>query len=291
VAFHGILNNGSLSSYVSGIKKFPMLEEDEEFELAIKWREKGDKKALEKIVSSHLRLVVKIANGYAGYGLSTADLIAEGNIGIMCALQHFDPSMGHRFSTYASWWIKSKIQEFIYNSWSIVKLSSSKNYRKLFFGLRKVKQLLGIESVSEKDAELIAEKMKVNQEEVMVLEKRFTSKDFSTNVTVGDDQKSSWQDITEDSSESMESQLLEQNEFEYRKKVLHAALNALSKREYDIVCAYRLNSPTKSLREIGNMMDLSAERVRQIEKDAFLKIQKYVRSVEWKTSPRHSQAI
>jgi RNA polymerase sigma-32 factor len=283
-AFSSIFDDSSLNSYVSGIKKFPMLGEDEEFELAVRWREKGDKKALEKIVSSHLRLVVKIANGYSGYGLSRADLIAEGNVGIMHALQHFDPSTGHRFSTYASWWIRSKIQEFVYNSWSIVKLSSSKNYRKLFFGLRKVKQLLGIDTVSEENVGLIAEKMNVNEKEVLVLEKRFTGKDFSTNMSLGDDDKTSWQDITEDPSSAGESQLLEQNEFEYRKKVLHSALNTLSPKEYDILRAYRLDSPTKSLREIAKTMNLSGERVRQIEKNAFLKIQKYVRSVEWKAA-------
>jgi RNA polymerase sigma-32 factor len=281
-SFNSIFNDSSLNSYVSGIKKFPMLGGDEEFELAVKWRDKGDKKALEKIVESHLRLVVKIANGYSGYGLSKADLIAEGNVGIMHALQHFDPSTGYRFSTYASWWIRSKIQEFIYNSWSIVKLSSNKNYRKLFFSLRKIKQILGIETVSEENVGVIAEKMNVNEKEVLVLENRFISKDFSTNIAIGDDKRASWQDIMEDSSESQETTLLEHDEFEYRKKVLHDALNTLSKKEYDIIRAYRLDSPTKSLREIADIMNLSAERIRQIEKKAFLKVQKYVRSVEWK---------
>jgi RNA polymerase sigma-32 factor len=267
---------------VSGIKKFPMLGEDEEFELAVRWKEKGDKKALEKIVSSHLRLVVKIANGYSGYGLSKSDIIAEGNVGIMHALQHFDPSRGYRFSTYASWWIKSKIQDFVYNSWSIVKLGSSKSCRKLFFGLRKIKKALGLENLSDANADLIAEKMNVNKKDVMVLETRFTNKDFSTNISIGEDGKSSWEDITSDGADSQETLLFEKQEFEYRKKILHEALNTLSQKERDVLCSYRLHSPTKSLREIGETMKLSAERVRQIEKNAFLKIQKYARSVEWR---------
>jgi RNA polymerase sigma-32 factor len=257
-----------------------MLGNDEEFELATRWQEKKDRKALEKIVSSHLRLVVKIANGYSGYGLSKADLIAEGNLGIMHALQHFDPSLGYRFSTYASWWIKSKMQDFIYNSWSIVKLNSNRNYRKLFFGLRKIKNMLGIETLSEENANIVAEKMNVSEKDVMTLEARFTNKDFSTNISVGEDEKSSLQDLMADGADSQETLLLEKQEFEYRKKVLHQALQTLSKKEYDIVCSYRLHSPTKTLREIGKTMNLSSERVRQIEKNAFLKIQKYVRSVE-----------
>ena len=144
---HGLMNEASLSSYISEIKKFPILGQDEEYQLARLWKEKGDKKALEKIIGSHLRLVMKIAQGYSGYGLSQEDLIAEGNIGIMHALQHFDPSIGYRFSTYAAWWIKSKIQDFIYNSWSMVKLGSTKNHRKLFFGLRKMKNALGIDDI------------------------------------------------------------------------------------------------------------------------------------------------
>ncbi|MDR0580832.1 MAG: RNA polymerase factor sigma-32, partial [Holosporaceae bacterium] len=277
---YNFFDSDSLTSYVSGIRKFPTLKNDEEFELAVRWKEKGDKKALEKIISSHLRLVVKIANGYSGYGLSKADLIAEGNLGIMHAIQHFDPSIGYRFSTYASWWIKSKIRDFVYNSWSIVKLSSNKNYRKLFFGLRKLKNIMGLESVSEESAAIIAEKMNVSEADVMMLETRFTHKDFSTNIPVGENVKSTLQDLLVENADSQETQLLEKQELEYRKKVLHSALNTLSKKEYDIVCSYRLHSPSKSLRDIGKTMNLSSERVRQIEKNAFLKIQKYVKSVE-----------
>jgi RNA polymerase sigma-32 factor len=272
-----------LASYMSEIKKFPMLGEDEEFELISAWKNRGDRRALDRIISSHLRLVVKIAGGYSGYGLSKADLIAEGHIGIMHALQHFDPARGYRFSTYASCWIKSKIREFVYNSWSLVKLSSSKSYRKLFFGLGKIKNMLGLETVVEENAAAVAEKMNVSEKDVLIMENRFTHRDFSANIPVGEGGKSEWQDflVAEDSGAS---DLLDKNEFEYRKKILHEALNTLSRKEYDIICSYRLHSPTKTLREIGKTMNLSTERVRQIEKHAFLKIQRYARSVEWKTT-------
>ena len=285
---HGLMNEESLTSYISEIKKFPILGQDEEYQLARMWKEKGDKKALEKIIGSHLRLVMKIANGYSGYGLSQEDLIAEGNIGIMHALQHFDPSIGYRFSTYAAWWIKSKIQDFIYNSWSIVKLGSTKNNRKLFFGLRKMKNMLGIDKVTDENATEIAKKMNVSEKEVIVSDNRFTHKDFSANSPMGDEDTSSWQDFLADTKESPESKALREQEFKYRKKVLHDALNTLSKREHDILCAYRLNTPTKTLKEIGDAMGISAERVRQIEKQAFLKMQKYVRSIEFKTPTSHS---
>lgn len=274
----GLADESSLSSYVSSIKKIPMLGQDEEYELATRWREKGDKKALDKIVRSHLLLVKKIASGYSGYGLSQEDLIAEGNIGIMHALQHFDPSIGYRFSTYAAWWIKSKIQDFIYNSWSIVKLSNSKNNRKLFFGLRKMKNQLNIDHLTDESADQIAEKMNVSKQDVINSDNRFTHKDFSANSPMGEDQTSSWQDFLADTKDSVENKVLQEQEFKYRQQMLHAALNTLSKKEYDIVCAYRLSSPPKSLRDIGEEVGLSAERVRQIEKNAFLKIQKYVRN-------------
>lgn len=270
--------DSNLSSYVSSIKNIPMLGQDEEYELATLWREKGDKKALDKIVRSHLYLVKKIAHGYSGYGLSQEDLVAEGNIGIMHALQHFDPSIGYRFSTYAAWWIKSKMQDFIYNSWSIVKLGNSKNNRKLFFGLRKMKNQLKIDRLTDENVTQIAEKMNVSKQEVINSDNRFTYKDFSANSPMGEDQTSSWQDFLADTKDSVEIKLLQEQELKYRQQMLHAALNTLSKREYDIVCAYRLHTPQKSLKEIGEEVGLSAERVRQIEKGAFLKIQKYVRN-------------
>ncbi|MDR3179920.1 MAG: RNA polymerase factor sigma-32 [Holosporaceae bacterium] len=284
--FRNFYNDETLSTYVSEIKKFPLLGDDEEFELATKWKEKGDKSALDKIVKSHLRLVIKIAQGYAGYGLPKADLISEGNIGIMCALQHFDPSIGYRFSTYAAWWIKAKIRDFIYNSWSIVKLGATKNNRKLFFNLRKTKNALGIDKLSEENADFVADKLNVSKEEVLISENRFTKKDFSTNITVGEDGESSFQDFIADHKSSQENIALEKQEYEYRKKILHDALNTLSKREHDVVCAYRLHTPPKTLREIAGEMSLSAERVRQIDSIAFLKIQKYVRSVEWNANAK-----
>lgn len=275
------LDKVALTSYMSRIRKIPSLMADEECELIQKWKEKGEKKALDRLVASHLKLVAKVARGYSGYGLSEADLIAEGNIGIMHAVQHFDPSIGYRFSTYAVWWIKAKMQSFIYNSWSIVKLGNSNNYRKLFFGLNKIKRMLGISEVSDENAEVIAKKMNVKTEEVINSHIRLTSKDFSVNTQINDDSATSWQDFLEDKKILPSEEIAQKQEHEYRKKILHEALNTLSKREYDIICAYRLSSPTKSLNEIGKQMNLSAERVRQIDKAAFLKIQKYVRNVEW----------
>jgi RNA polymerase sigma-32 factor len=283
------MNESSLTSYVSEIKKFPILGEQEEFELATKWKEKGDTKALEKIITSHLRLVLKIAKGYSGYGLPRDDLVAEGNIGIMCALQHFDPAVGYRFSTYAAWWIKAKIRDFVYNSWSIVKLGSGKNNRKLFFGLRKIKNMLGLDKLSDENAKIIADKMNVSQEEVMISETRFSGKDFSANSPMGEENSGSWQDFLVDPGASPEAEALEKQEYKYRKKILHDALNILSPREHAIVCSYRLHTPTKSLREIASTMELSAERVRQIEKEAFLKIQKYVRSQEFPQKTENQQ--
>ena len=282
MGFSRKFDEDSLSDYISSIKKIPTLGEDEEFELASRWKEKGDQKALNKIIASHLRLVLKIAKGYSGYGLSISDLVAEGNLGIMHAVQHFDPSVGYRFSTYAAWWIKSKIQDFVYNSWSIVKLSSTKNNRKLFFGLRKLKNLLGIGNSSDEEIQMIAEKMEVSPEEVKIAEQRFNHKDFSANSPVGDEEASSWQDFLADTKSTPDTEISEKQEYLYRKKVLHDALNTVSKRERDIVCLYRLHNPTKSLREIGELMNISAERVRQIEKKAFLKIQEYVKAVNWK---------
>ena len=275
---YSLSNESSLSSYVSSIKHIPTLREDEEFELATKWKEKGDQKALNKIINSHLKLVVKIAKGYSGYGLPISDLIAEGNLGIMHAVKHFDPNIGYRFSTYAAWWIKAKIKEFIYNSWSIVKLGSSKNNKKLFFGLRKLKSLLGISASSDEEIKTIAKKMDVSEESVRTMENRLNRRDFSTNSTVKDASDVTWIDFIEDVKSRPDIKVLNQQEHSYRKKVLHDALNTLSKKEYDIFCLYRLANPTQSLQKIGKIVNLSTERVRQLEKKAFLKVQEYVKA-------------
>ncbi len=273
---HTLLDEGKLSNYVSDIMNIPTLSKDEEFSLVNEWKNTGDKKALNKIISSHLKLVTKIAKGYAGYGLSISDLIAEGNLGIMQAIQHFDPNIGYRFSTYAIWWIKAKIQEFIYNSWSIVKLSTSKSNKKLFFGLRKLKKLLGIEASTDEEIKTIAKKMDVSEESVRIAEQRFNQRDFSANLTVQNNSETTWIDFIEDTNSRPDKEIFDQQEQDYRKKVLHDALNTLSKKERDVICLYRLNNPTKTLQEIGKIMNLSAERVRQLEKQAFLKVQNYV---------------
>ncbi len=281
---YSIFDEDNLSSYISSIKSIPVLEKDEEFLLASKWKETGDRDALNKIISSHLRLVFKIAKGYSGYGLPISDLVAEGNLGIMHAIQHFDPTIGYRFSTYAAWWIKAKIQEFIYNSWSIVKLSSSKSNKKMFFGLRKLKQLLGIESFSSEEIKDISKKSGVSEESVKIAEMRFSRRDFSINSPIDSDSSSSWIDFISDAESRPDSRLFDEQEYNYRKTVLHDALNTLTKKEHDILCLYRLSNPTKSLREIGQIMNLSTERIRQLEKRAFLKVQNYVKSVSKKSA-------
>lgn len=279
-----IHNEDSFSDYISGIKNIPTLEKDEEFLLARKWKESGDREALNKIINSHLRLVFKIAKGYSGYGLAISDLVAEGNLGIMHAVQHFDPSIGYRFSTYAAWWIKAKIQEFIYNSWSIVKLSSSKSHKKLFFGFRKLKKLLGIESsISDEEIKTVAKKIGVTEESARIAESRFSRRDFSVDSPVDKDSGLTWIDFIEDAQSRPDSKVFAEQEYCYRKKVLHEALNTLSKKEYDILRLYRLSNPTRSLREIGQIMNLSTERIRQLEKRAFLKVQNYVKSISQKT--------
>lgn len=283
------LEDIALTSYISKVKKIPILEDNEEYVLAKRWRENHDKKALDKLISSHLRLVVKIAKGYGGYGLSQSDLIAEGNIGIMHAIQHYDPSIGYKFSTYALWWIKSKMQEYIYNSWSIVKWSGAKDQKKLFFGLQKIKRFLGISDVTEENAAKIAEALNVKEESVITAETRFSSRDFSTNTNLEENSGSTWEDFLADERENIQHELAEKQEYAYRKKILHEALNTLTKREYNIVCNYRLRVPPQTLQQIGKEENLSAERVRQIEKKAFLKIQRYVHRVEWDTQHGASQ--
>lgn len=280
-----VFDENSLTNYISDIQKIPTLSEDEEFELATKWKEKGEQQALNKIIASHLKLVVKIAKGYSGYGLSISDLIAEGNLGIMHAVQHFDPTIGYRFSTYAAWWIKSKIQEFVYNSWSIVKLSATKNNRKLFFNLRKIKKLLGIETTSDENIKKLAEKLEVSTDELITADNRLTHKDFSANSPIGEDGESSWQDFLVDANNSPDKYIAEQQEHQHRKNILHTALNTLPKKEHDIIRMHRLEVPPQTLQEIGLKLNISAERVRQLDKQAFLKIQKYIKSIDWENTP------
>lgn len=274
--YSSVINEDALDEYVSQIKKIPTLTEEEEHELANRWKEKGDQKALNKIIACHLKLVLKIAKSYAGYGLSLSDLVSEGNLGIMHAVKHFDPSVGYRFSTYAAWWIKSKIQDFVYNSWSIVKLSSTKNNRKLFFGLRKMKKLLGISSLDDDNAKTLAEKMDVSPEEVKIADSRLSSKDFSANSPVGDEGESSWQDFLADKSDSPETIVAEQQEKDYRKKMLNLALETLSTKEQEVLYLHRLVNPPKTLQEIAKHLNLSTERIRQIDKLAFSKVKQYI---------------
>lgn len=270
----------NLSGYVAKVRDIPSIDNTEEVELATRWKEKNDYAAIDKIVKSHLKLVAKIANGYRGYGMPLSELIAEGNVGIMQAVKHFDCKLGYKFSTYAMWWIQAKIKEFIFNSWSIVKLANTKCNKKLFFKLRKTKNDMGVDTLDDGATDKIAEHLNVKSSDVLVAERRFTSKDFSIHTPVGGDGQSgdTFQDFLSDDNAKMEDEFLHAKEFEKRKKILHDALNTLSPREYKIVTQYRLHEPPKTFKNISEELKISAERVRQIESSAFVKIQKYVRS-------------
>ena len=267
-----------LSSYLNEIHKFPLLKEGEEFQLARDWAKTKDKKAIEKLIKGHLRLIVKIASGYSGYGLQMKDLISEGHVGIMQAAKHFNPDLGYKFSTYSTWWIKARIQEYIFNSWSLVKLSSSKAHKKLFFGLRKLKSLLGIDSVSNDNVNLLAEKLNIDSKTIMETDNRLSNKDFSVNAQIGDsDSKETWQDFIVDDKASAEEKAIESQELDYRRKLFNQALQTIPEREKNIIVWYRLTEPPLSLAKIGEKLKISRERVRQLEERAFFRLQEYIK--------------
>lgn len=277
-----IQNHDSLSLYIRDINKFPMLDPTEEFELAKNWIEKADNQSAKKIVQSHLRLVTKIAAGYKGYGLPINDLISEGNIGILQALRRFDPHKGFRFSTYAMWWIKASIKDYIMRTWSLVKIGTTAAQKKLFFGLKSSKKRLGIEEgvgLAPETAQRIADELKVTQDEVLEMDKRLSGVDYSLNAFVGDENDSEWQDWLTDDQVSQEEVILERDESQKRHKLLVEAMNALDKREHDILMARRITEPPKTLDEISQTYGISRERVRQIEMKAFEKLQKQVRDL------------
>ena len=269
-------NEGSLSHYLQQIKKFPMLSQKEEISLARKWIKKGDTAAAHKLVTSHLRLVARIAMGYKGYGLPITELISEGNIGLMQAVKKYDPEKGFRLSTYAMWWIRAAIQEYVLKSWSLVKIGTTAAQKKLFFNLKKIKnQLTSYNDGSLKPDQVkeIAERLDVTEAEVSDMEGRMSGTDYSLNAVVSEDGESEWQDWLVDEDADQEVKLAEREELSKRKNLLSKAINILNDREQEIISARKLSEIPKTLEELSKTYKISRERVRQIEEKAFAKLQ------------------
>ena len=269
-------NEGSLTHYLQQIKKFPMLSQKEEMSLARKWINKGDTAAAHKLVTSHLRLVARIAMGYKGYGLPITELISEGNIGLMQAVKKYDPEKGFRLSTYAMWWIRAAIQEYVLKSWSLVKIGTTAAQKKLFFNLKKIKnQLTSYNDGSLKPDQVkeIAERLDVTEAEVSDMEGRISGTDYSLNAVVSEDGESEWQDWLVDEDADQEVKLAEKEELSKRKSLLSKAINILNEREQEIIHARKLSEVPKTLEELSKAYKISRERVRQIEEKAFAKLQ------------------
>ncbi len=273
---------GNLSRYLSEIRKFPLLEPQQEFMLAKRWREHGDSKAAHQLVTSHLRLVAKIAMGYRGYGLPVAELISEGNVGMMQAVKRFDPDRGFRLATYAMWWIRASIQEYILHSWSLVKMGTTAAQKKLFFNLRKLKgQMQAIEEgdLSPEQVTKIATRLGVPEEEVVNMNRRLAAPDSSLNATVKAEGDMEWQDWLVDDSPNQETTLGESQELNQRKHMLAQALKQLTEREKHIIVERRLTDEPKTLEDLSARYGISRERVRQIEVRAFDKLQKAMKNM------------
>ena len=269
---------GGLSRYLTEIRKFPMLAKDEEFMLGKAWREHEDPQAAHRLVTSHLRLVAKIAMGYRGYGLPIGEVISEGNVGLMQAVKKFEPDKGFRLATYAMWWIRASIQEYILRSWSLVKMGTTASQKKLFFNLRKAKS--AISAFQEGDlhpdqVDIIATKLGVQKDEVVSMNRRLSGPDASLNAPMRVDGESEWQDWLEDTSAvSQETQVAESEERSQRMSLLQAAMVDLSDRERHILTERRLKDDPTTLEDLASQYGVSRERVRQIEVRAFEKLQK-----------------
>ncbi len=284
-----------LTRYLEEIRRFPMLQPQEEYMLAKCWREHGDRDAAHKLVTSHLRLVAKIAMGYRGYGLPISEVISEGNVGLMQAVKRFEPEKGFRLATYAMWWIKAAIQEYILRSWSLVKMGTTANQKKLFFNLRKAKSR--ISALEEGDmrpdqVKIIAKRLGVTEQDVIDMNRRLGG-DASLNAPIREEGDSGeWQDWLVDDHESQEKVLAESEEFDTRRKALSEALSVLNDRERRIFEARRLADEPVTLEELAEEFGVSRERVRQIEVRAFEKVQKAVRNrvADLETPPARAQA-
>ncbi|MGB7947448.1 MAG: RNA polymerase sigma factor RpoH [Candidatus Binatia bacterium] len=269
--------DGGLTQYFQDIWKFPILPGDEEQMLAVRWRDHGDVDAAHKLVTSHLRLVAKIAMGYRGYGLPVADLISEGNIGLMKAVKKFEPERGFRLSTYAMWWIRAAITEYILRSWSLVKTGTLSAQKKLFFGLGRIKRQLNILEDGELDpdqARLVAENLDVSEKDVIQMDRRLSSRDLSLNAprSHADGEGAEFQDSLVDESPSPESLTADREETSYRVGLLQKAMEQLDERERHIISERRLSDDPVTLEELGRIYGISRERIRQLEERAFKKI-------------------
>ena len=268
---------GGLSIYLSQIKKFPMLDAEEEYMLAKNWREKGNLKAAHKLVTSHLRLVAKIAMGYRGYGLPVNELISEGNIGLMQAVKKFDPNKGFRLATYAMWWIKAAIQEYVLRSWSLVKMGTTTAQKKLFFNLNKIKkQIAPTQEGDLKDEHVkeISKRLNVDSKEVINMNRRMMGHEKSLNDPIKSGENAEWQDWLVDDSLDQELAMSQKQEFDDKKELLYSSIGILNDREKEILKERRLSENPKTLEELSKKYKISRERIRQIETKAFEKLQK-----------------
>lgn len=272
---------GGLSRYLQEIRKFPMLEPGEEYMLAKAWKDHGDTDAAHKMVTSHLRLVAKIAMGYRGYGLPIAELISEGNVGMMQAVKRFEPEKGFRLSTYAMWWIRAAIQEYILRTWSLVKMGTTAAQKKLFFNLRKIKGQ--IEAIDEGDmtsdqVKTISKKLGVSEDEVINMNRRLTAPDHSLNAPMRAESEGEWMDWLEDETPNQETVYAESEELKSRRAMLTKAMEVLNERERHILTERRLSEEPQTLEELSQHYDISRERVRQIEVRAFEKLQRAMKA-------------
>jgi len=272
-----IARDGSLSKYLTRIKKFPMLSAEEEYMLAKSWKDRGDLKSAQKLVTSHLRLVAKIAMGYRGYGLPVSEMVSEGNIGLMQAVKKFEPEKGFRLTTYAIWWIKASIQEYILRSWSLVKMGTTTAQKKLFFNLKKIKNQLSPNNTGDLNTEHVEEiskRLNVKKEEVVSMNRRMLGKEKSLNDPIKDESGTEWQDWIVDDKVDQELKLSHKQEFDQRKKLMDDSMNILNPREKDILTARRLSDNIATLEDLSKKYNISRERIRQIETKAFGKLQK-----------------
>jgi len=268
-----------MSNYLAEIKKFPMLSPEEEYMLAKRWKKRGDLKSAQKLITSHLRLVAKIAMGYKGYGLPVNEIISEGNIGLMQAVKKFDPEKGFKLATYAMWWIKASIQEYILRSWSLVKMGTTSAQKKLFFNLKKIKNQLAINNngdLKKEHVEEISKRLKVKKEEVVSMNRRLLGKEKSLNAPIKDEDGAEWQDWLVDDKTDHEIILSKKQELDKRKNLMDDAMSVLNQREKEILTSRRLSENIATLDDLSKKHKVSRERIRQIESKAFEKLQKAI---------------